>query len=472
MHVCVWILQPNQRDLGELAAGFQAEAGPEWAVATLTSADQLLDQLADRSRHHLAIVPEATLEGEGAGLALVARIRAVAQDVPVVVTAQRGSVDLAGRAIAAGATDLLVLGQNLRQRIATLLGKLRGWFEVIERNRALDEDNAKLREALQARLKIIGHSPPIERMLDEVRRVAEVPRPVLIVGERGTGKELVARAIHFAAGLANRPMVTVNCAAFNDALLESELFGHEKGAFTGADAARRGKFEQADGGTLFLDEIGHMSLAFQEKILRVVEYGTFTRVGGSGELATTARIIAATNRDLREEIRRGEFLADLYDRLTFETIHVPPLRERTGDVAVLAQFFLDQFAAEVPAFAGKKLSPAAIRALEQYAFPGNVRELKNIIERAACRDIQSEITPEDLGLLAHDDLVSAGGSFQEKLDAFARRLIGDALRQAGGNQAQAARTLGLAYHQLRYYARKYLGPTGACPRCGAEPKHG
>jgi len=464
------IFEPPERDLTDLANEFRAAIGPGWHVGTVTSWERVLECVADRSCRHLVVIPDESGAGQPTGLALVAQVRAVSPDVPVVVTTQRGTVDLAARAVAAGATDLLVLGENLRQRIVTLLGKLRGLMEVIRRNRALDEDNVRLRETLQARLKILGTSRQIGELLDQVRRVAEVPRPVLIVGERGTGKELVARAIHFAAGPTRRPIVTVNCAAFQDPLLESELFGHEKGAFTGADAVRQGKFELADGGTLFLDEISHMSLAFQEKVLRVVEYGTFTRVGGTQELRTMARIIAATNRDLRDEIRKGQFLADLFDRLTFETIHVPPLRDRNGDVPVLAQFFLDQFAEEVPAFAGKKLSRAAIQALQRYRFPGNVRELKNIIERAACRDLAAEITPEDLGLLPQEEPASGAGSFHDKLDALAHRLLWDALAQSGGNQARAARQLGLPYHQFRYYLKKHLGPAGPCPRCGAERK--
>jgi transcriptional regulator with GAF, ATPase, and Fis domain len=250
-------------------------------------------------------------------------------------------------------------------------------------------------------------------------------------------------------------MVTVNCAAFSDTLLESELFGHEKGAFTGADAARPGKFELADGGTLFLDEIGNMSLPFQEKILRVVEYGTFTRVGGTSERRTTARIIAATNRDLAALIRDGKFLADLRDRLTFETVLVPPLRCREGDVAVLAQYFLGQFAQEVPGIAGKRLSAAALEALKRHSFPGNVRELKNMIERAACRDGDGEITAEDLGLPEPSEDSTDGGSFSDKLQQYARRLLVEALRRADGNQAQAARDLGLSYHRFRYYLKKY-----------------
>jgi transcriptional regulator with GAF, ATPase, and Fis domain len=290
--------------------------------------------------------------------------------------------------------------------------------------------------------------------------VARVPRPVLIVGERGVGKELVARAIHLAAGPAERPLVTLNCAAFSDALLESELFGHERGAFTGAETLRRGKFELADGGTLFLDEIGHMSLAFQEKILRVVEYGTFTRVGGMNDLRTSTRIIAATNRNLQEQIAAGEFLADLYDRLSFHTICVPPLRQRDGDIPVLAEWFLERFSQETPSVAGRRLSHAALAALERYPFPGNVRELKNIIERAACRETGPQIEPADLGLAAAVP-PPANGDFHCQLDRFAERLLADALAEAGGNQAQAARRLGLPYHQFRYYLKKHAEASAA-----------
>ena len=225
--------------------------------------------------------------------------------------------------------------------------------------------NARLQREIQARCQIVGESPQIRELVERVQMIARVPRPVLIEGERGVGKEVIARAIHFAPGDTSRPIVTVNCAAFSSALLESELFGHEKGAFTGADETRDGKFGLADGGTLFLDEIGHMSLAFQRKILRVVEYGTYHRVGGQEERRTSARIIAATNVDLRKSIQEGEFLSDLYDRLAFEVIEVPPLRDREGDVEVLSQHFLDQFALEIPVFAGKVLSRSAIKVLNR-----------------------------------------------------------------------------------------------------------
>jgi DNA-binding NtrC family response regulator len=456
MRVAVLIFEPAESRLGDLGGQFRAEAPADWDVRLVSTSDELLRTLGEDSRHFLVILPDR-IDGAGrTGTELIAPIRQISEDIPVVLTADKGNVELVAQAIRAGATDFLVRGERLRERIATLLGKLEGLFQVIDRNRMLRERNVHLQETIQAKLKIVGESPQMRALLDQIRRVAQVPRPVLIVGERGTGKELIARAIHFARGPATRPIVTVNCAAFSDALLESELFGHEKGAFTGADAVRHGKFEQADGGTLFLDEIGHMSLAFQEKILRVAEYGTFTRVGGTTERTSTARIIAATNRDLEGLIAKGEFLADLYDRIAFETIHVPPLREREGDVEVLARYFLDQFASETPAFGGKKLAPETLALLRSRRFPGNVRELKNLIERGAFHDTTDEITPSDLGVLPQDEVASGGAGFYEKLEAFCRRLIEDALHQSGGNQAQAARSLGLSYHQFRYYHKKYM----------------
>ena len=230
---------------------------------------------------------------------------------------------------------------------------------------------------------------------------------------------------------------------------------------------RRGKFEQADGGTLFLDEIGNMSLSFQEKILRVVEYGHYTRVGGTTDRTTSARIIAATNRNLREMIDRGEFLADLYDRLTFETIRVPPLRERKGDVEVLARHFLEEFGRETPSLGKKNLAPETIEILRQYHFPGNVRELKNLIERAAYRDTTTIITPDDLGLSPLNGAGSEGGSFQKKIDALAVRLLAGALKQTSGNQKEAASLLGLKYHQMRYYLKNTMSSDCGTGRNGA-----
>ena len=451
----ILIVDPPDHSVDDLRGAFVEQLGPDARVELVPDGDAALGQLGSDEARTLLIVHARRGDGKRDGPELIAAARAAAGDLPIVAVDDHGDVRSAADAIEAGANDFLVRGDDLRARAATLLAKMRGLFRVIDRNRALNERNLELQQALQARFRIVGESPEIQQLIDHVKRIAQVPRPVLVTGERGTGKELVARAIHAAAFGASQPIVTVNCAAFSDALLESELFGHEKGAFTGADETRPGKFELASGGTLFLDEISHMSRPFQQKILRVVEYGTFLRVGGQQELKTSARVISATNVDLKGAIRDGEFLGDLYDRLAFEVIRVPALRDRSGDVDVLARHFLDQFSLEIPAFRGKALATSALRVLRNYAFPGNVRELKNIIERAAYRDTTNEITPEDIGMLPKASEQFRQGGFQQRVAAFSSQLIADALRQADGNQAQAARLLGLTYHQFRHYRRKY-----------------
>ena len=451
----IYIVEPADDGLSDLIDAVQANTPLGCNVRVVRTRQALKRHLKQSDARRLVLVHVDRGDGKTRGLDLIQRIREWDPHVPILAVADAGDVGSAQQAVSAGATDFLVRSDQLEKRITTVLGKLKGLFSVIERNRALDALNAQLRQDMQARFQLIGRSPQMTAVIDQVQRVAKVPRPVLIVGERGTGKELVARAIHFSAGASNRPIVTVNCAAFPEALLESELFGHERGAFTGADATRHGKFELADGGTLFLDEIGNMPLTFQQKILRVVEYGTFSRVGGHEELKTSARIIAATNCDMQQLIRDGSFLSDLYDRLSFELIEVPPLRDRKGDIKMLAMHFLNQFAMEIPAFRGKKLSKAAIDALERYRFPGNVRELKNIIERAAYRDTTNEITPRDFGMLQSADVNVLHGSFTEQVNAFSRSLIDNAMQQSEGNKAEAARLLGLSYHQFRYYHDKY-----------------
>jgi DNA-binding NtrC family response regulator len=438
----------------DLATAFATALGADTSVERVASFDALLDRAREDAEAPLLVIHAGGRDGGTEALELLHRLRECLGDVAVVFAADPGAPDLEERAVQAGATELLLLGPRLSERVGTLVTRLSRLLEVLARNRELDEQNERLQRSIAQQSRIVGESPQVRRLIAQIEQVARIPRPLLIVGERGTGKELVARAIHFASERPAGSLVTINCAAIGESLLESELFGHERGAFTGAEHARRGRFEQAEGGTLFLDEIGRMPLAFQQKILRVVEYGTFTRVGGAAERKTSARVIAATNADLRKKIDDGEFLGDLYDRLAFEVIRVPALRERPGDIPILAHLFLRQFADEIPAFRGKRLADSALEMLREYAFPGNVRELKNIIERAAYRDTTNEITPEDIGLLPRAELAGRGGSFKEQVFAFRRKLIESALRETKGNQAEAARRLGLSYDQFRHYHRK------------------
>jgi psp operon transcriptional activator len=445
----VLMLEAPRDALDPLRAAL-AMATDEWGEIVLAPT---LAALCERMEDGADLVVADYLLGDGMhkGAELLRAIRCQDDDVPLIAVAERADVALASEAAGAGATDLLVRGEHLAARVSTLLAKMRPVMELVARQRALTVECVAHGE----RFRIVTRAPEMLEVLERVVRVACIPRPVLIVGERGTGKELVARAIHRSSGRSSGVFLAVNCASLAETLLESELFGHERGAFTGADRRVAGKFELASGGTLFLDEIAHMPLAFQQKILRVVEYGTFIPVGGSREILTSARIVAATNADMETQIRAERFLRDLYDRLAFEVVSVPPLRERTGDVAHLAQYFLDQFLREVPALGCKRLAGSALAALASYGFPGNVRELKHVIERAAYRDTTSEITAEDVGPLNGQAAEGGAATLESRVEQYRCRLLRDALARAKGNRAEAARQLGLTYNQIRHYCEKY-----------------
>lgn len=441
-------------DLEPLSRNLRAHIGASMKLSLYQSIDSFIDEIHTRSNQLLVLLSSEYVVVRDNGVSVFSEIQLYRPHTAIVVVSVLGDVEIVGKAISQGATDFLVLGGDIEKRLITMLGKLKSFFEVVSHNRKLKDSNIDLLKNIQARYQIIGKSSQIMRALDLCQKVALIPRPILILGERGTGKELIARVIHY-LGNKEASIVIINCGAFADSLLESELFGHEKGSFTGANEIKHGKFEQADGGTLFLDEIGNMSKSFQQKILRVIEYGTFTRVGGTEEIKVKVRIIAATNVDLKKKIENGEFLPDLYDRLSFETIQVPSLRDRDGDIEYLANHFLNQFEREIPAFQGKTLSKEVLQALKKYSFPGNIRELKNIIERAVYRETSSLITMRDIDLFPSDKLINEDLSFKEQVSSFAKQLLEKALAQNNNNQAAAARKLGLTYDQFRHYLKKY-----------------
>jgi Nif-specific regulatory protein len=326
----------------------------------------------------------------------------------------------------------------------------------------LKTENALLRERLDApESGIVGDGPATRKVLEMVSRLAPRETSVLILGESGTGKELVARALHAGSARAARPFVAINCAALTETLLESELFGHEKGAFTGAVAQKKGKLEVAEGGTVFLDEAGEMSPPLQAKLLRVLQQREFERVGGTRTQRLDVRMIAATNRDLAAEVKRGAFREDLYHRLNVVAIRVPPLRDRTEDIPALARHFLERASARC----GRRvtdLSEEAERHLVTYSWPGNIRELENAIERAVVLGQSDTVLAEDLPetiLDAAPAVVDSDGALQSSVSEAKRKLILDAWRDAGGDHNRAAEILKVHPNSLRRLIRN-LGMRG------------
>jgi Nif-specific regulatory protein len=332
--------------------------------------------------------------------------------------------------------------------------------EAIAHARRIDRDRKSirgLRTELDLRGDIVGESPAIRRVVADALKVANAKTSILIVGESGTGKELLARLIHRAGSRRDAPMVVLNCAALPEALLEDELFGHEKGAFTGAVARKIGKFELADGGTLLLDEIGEMSPAMQSKLLRILQEGVFYRLGGNDAIPVDVRALAATHRDIDREVAEGRFREDLFYRLNVVQIRMPALRERREDIPRLAEHFLGLFRRECGA-GPAGFTREALDRMRAYDWPGNVRELKNAIERAVVMGSSHEITAADLPSFArpsHPAEVHAGRPFKEAVDAFKRDLLTLSLRQSNGNRSLAARHLGLQRTYLSRLIAKY-----------------
>lgn len=300
----------------------------------------------------------------------------------------------------------------------------------------------------------IAQSKVMQKLLAKVAKIAKVPRPILIRGERGTGKELMANYIHRASSRAQENFVTINCAAFTEKLIASEMFGHEKGAFTGANERRIGRMEQAHKGSLFMDEVGIMPMNFQEQILRAVEYQTFERVGSSKAIQVDVRLISATNANLEELMEEKLFRRDLYDRLTFAEIELPSLRQRKDDIPALIVHFVKLLHEEMPSLQERKFPSNTIEILMDYYWPGNIRELKNIVERLYLFGDTPYIEEHELpAIISGADYLGLG--FDERVENFKRKLILKAYEDCAGNQSEAARQLQMTYNQFRHFYQKY-----------------
>ncbi len=429
----------------KVLAGFLRKRG--FAVEAAGSAEEASRLVAARCVD--LVLSDLRMPGQD-GLSLLDGLQRLNPELPVVLMTAFGTVPSAVDAMKRGAADYLTKPVDLDELEVVVA-------RALER-RALESENRALREQLQQRDRLEGLetvSPRMARAINLAARAAASRATVLLRGESGTGKELLARAVHLASPRHARPFVAVNVGALPETLVESELFGHERGAFTGADKERRGRFELSDGGTLFLDEIGDLPRGAQAKLLRALQEQAFERLGGTRTLHVDVRVIAATHRDLEAMIRAGDFREDLYYRLNVVSVELPPLRERREDIPLLVDHFLRRFAAEGQA---RSVSREALDLLIKHDFPGNVRELQNLVHRAVVLSRGPLVESQDLPLHLATLRPEAGSElrgFVERVGAFERALIVDALGRADGVQTRAARLLGMSERHLRYKLQKY-----------------
>jgi len=389
------------------------------------------------------------------GIDVLKKIKEDNPEIPTIIISGHGSIDIAVKAVKLGAFDFLEKPLSL-ERVTTAVKNALELEKLRRENRAL-------RSTIERRNELLGESEALQRIRAVIEQAGNTGSRILITGENGTGKELVARAVHRRSDRADRPFVEVNCAAIPDTLIESELFGHEKGAFTHAVSRRRGKFEMADGGTIFLDEVADMSLSAQAKVLRVIQEMRFERVGGEESIEIDVRVIAATNRDIQAEIAAGNFREDLYFRLNVIPIHVPPLRERPEDLEPLANHFLDEFDptdGEQP----KRISEEGMELLRGYEWPGNVRELKNFIERITIMSDADVVGPDTIREHVGEVRVAPesgelaeynGMSLSDARDRFERKYIVQKLEENGYNISRAAQALSVYPSNLHGKIKKF-----------------
>lgn len=445
------LIAEDEKTQREMLEGFLKGEG--YFVDTVSNGKEALSILRENS-YDIVLLDYKMPEMDG--LETLKEIRRLYPDLPVVMITAYGTIETAVASMKEGAIDYLTKPIEFEE-LLIIFQKVIERANLIRENRAL---KTKLKERY-AFDNIIYESPKMEEVMSIVSRVATSHTTILIRGESGTGKELIANAIHFSSPRAEKPFIKVNCSAIPDSLLESELFGHEKGAFTGAIQRRIGRFEEANGGTIFLDEIGDLATTTQVKLLRILQEKEFQRLGSNISIKTDVRVIAATHRNLEESMKKGLFREDLYYRLNVISIQIPPLRERKEDIPILIDYFIKKYSKEN----SKKIydiSKEAREILLRYSYPGNVRELENIIERAVVLCREEVITTQDLPF----HLVE--GKSEEKIDTFKldktlpelieeleKRLIIKALDQNQDIQTQAAKQLGISERVLRYKIKKY-----------------
>jgi len=448
--------EPNMRRI--LASNLRQDQHQIWEAGGVAEAQKIL------AANDFDVVITDQKMPDGDGLTVLGSAHENDPTLPVILLTAVASIELAVESMRKGAFDFLTKPFQPEVVSATVQ-------RACERTRLLRE-NILLKDAvirLEGASEIYGESSAMQDVRERIARVAPTPATVLITGETGTGKEVVARAIHRNSPRAPKPFVAVNCAAFTETLLETELFGHEKGAFTGADRQRQGLFEAAHEGTLFLDEAGEMSLAAQAKLLRVLTDGQLLRVGSTRPRRVDVRVLVATHRNLEQRVKEGLFREDLFYRLAVVPIHLPPLRERREDIAGLSGMFCHQVGTELK-IPQREMTREALEKLQQYRFPGNLRELKNLIERAYILGSGPQIGPDDLPLGRHEEVKNGNGSVHAGQLAFPladsfdltgvlekaeKELILRTLTSTRGAQAEAARRMGLSRSALAYKLNKY-----------------
>ena len=425
-----------------------------YRVETTTSAARAIEII---EKEDLDVLIADIRLPEMSGMEILKRCREIRPDVPVIMITAYGNMKQAIEALKMGALDYIIKPFDIEELKITVAKGME--------KRRLEQENLLLKREMRERYSfenMIGKSRAMQEIFALIEKIAGTDSTVLITGESGTGKEMAARAIHVLSRRSDRPFVSINCAALPENLLESELFGHVKGAFTGAVSDKKGMFEVAQHGTLFLDEVGEMSPWTQVKLLRALQEKRIRRVGGTEEIAVDVRIIAATNQDLKKRIEEGKFREELYYRLNVISFEMPPLRRRVEDIPLLVNHFLQKYCQQM----GKKMkrvSPEAMSLLEMYHWPGNVRELENVIERVVAIEDRETITPASLPpeitMPAKKEetqiLFNPGFNLMDHLDDIARKYLRQALMAANWNMRQAASLLGISYRSIRYLMDKY-----------------